>query len=48
MIRTYSQLEKFFWKKFNDFIAEAAKSFVPYFEVLQNGFVKKPCHVFCS
>ena len=40
-----------FWKKFHDFIAEAAKAFMPYFEVLQDGFVKIPCDadlVFCS
>ena len=43
--------QTFFWKKFHDFIAEAAKAFVPYFEVLQDGFVKRPCDadiVFCS
>ena len=44
-------LENIFWKKFHDFIAEAAKAFVPYFEVLQDSFVKRPCEgdlVFCS
>ena len=44
-------LKNFFGKKFHDFIAEAAKAFVPYFEVLQYGFVKRPCDtdlVFCS
>ena len=32
-------------------MAEAAKAFVPYFEVLQDGFVERPCDadlVFCS
>ena len=32
------------------FTAEAAKAFVPYFEVLQDGFVNRPCDadlVFC-
>ena len=44
-------LENLFWKKFHDFIAEAAKAFMPHFEVLQDGFVKRPCDadlVFCS
>ena len=44
-------LENLFWKKFHDFIAEAAKAFMPYFEVLKDGFVKRPCDadlVFCS
>ena len=44
-------LENIFWKKFHDFIAETAKAFVPYFEVLQDDFVKGPCDgdlVFCS
>ena len=44
-------VENLFWKKFHDFIAEAAKAFVPYFEVPQDGFVKRPCNadlVFCS
>ena len=39
------------WKKFHDFIAEAAKAYVPYFEVLEDGFIKRPCDadlVFCS
>ena len=48
---TYMLLENFFWRKFYDFIAEAVKAFVPYFEVLQDGFVKRPCDadlVFCS
>ena len=43
-------LENLFWKKFHDFIAEAAKALMPYFEVLQDGFVKRPCDadlVFC-
>ena len=34
----------------HDFTAEAAKAFVPYFEVLQDGFVNRPCDadlVFC-
>ena len=32
-------------------ITEAVKAFMPYFEVLQGGFVKRPCDadlVFCS
>ena len=33
-------LENFFWKKSHDFIAEAAKAFMLYFEVLPDGFVK--------
>ena len=33
----------FFEKIFRDVIGEAAKAFVPYFEVLQDGFVKRPC-----
>ena len=36
-------LDNFLWKKFHDFIAEAARAFVPYFEVLQDGFVERPC-----
>ena len=36
-------LEKLFWKKFHNFIAEEAKAFMPYFEVLKDGFVKRPC-----
>ena len=36
-------LENLFGKKFHDFIAEAAKAFMPYSEVLQDGFVKWPC-----
>ena len=44
-------LENLFWKKFHDFMAEAAKAFMPYFEVLQDDFIKIPCDadlVFCS
>ena len=40
-----------FWKKFHDAIAEATKALVPYFEVLNVGFIKGPCDanlVFCS
>ena len=35
---------------FHNFIAEVAKAFVPYFEVLQDGFVERPYAnlVFCS
>ena len=36
-------MRKLFLEKFHDFIAEAVKAFVPYFEVLQDGFVKRPC-----
>ena len=36
-------LENSFWKKFHDAIAEAAKTLVPYFEVLHVGFIKRPC-----
>ena len=52
---------EFFWKKkvslekvpwfYSMILFEAAKAFVPYFEVLQDGFVKRPCDanlVFCS
>ena len=44
-------LKNIFWKKFHDFTAEGAKAFVTYFEVLQDGLIKKPCDadlVFCS
>ena len=44
-------LENFFRKKFHDFIAEAAKAFVPDFEKLQDDFVKRAGDadlVFCS
>ena len=47
-------LENDFWERFHDFIAEAAKAFLPYFEVPYvpyPGFVKRPCDadlVFCS
>ena len=44
-------IRKTFWEKFHDFVVEAAKAFMPYFEVLQNGFVKRSCDadlVFCS
>ena len=40
-----------FWKKFHDVLAETAKALVPYFKVLQVGFVKRSCDaniVFCS
>ena len=45
-----SLLKHFLWKRFYDFIAEAAKAFQPYFEVLQDRFAKRPCYadlVFC-
>ena len=35
-------LEHSIWKIFHDIIIEAARTFVPYFEVLQDGFVKRP------
>ena len=38
-------LENLLWKKFQNFIAEAAEVFLPYFEVLPDGFVKRPCNV---
>ena len=44
-------LENFFRKKSHDFIAEAAKAFVPDFEKVQDGFVKRAGNadlVFCS
>ena len=44
-------IRKTFWEKFYDFVVEAAKAFMPYFEVLQDGFVKRSCDadlVFCS
>ena len=44
-------IENLFLKIFHDAIAEVAKPLVPYFEVLQVCFVKKPCDanlVFCS
>ena len=42
---------KLFLGKFHDAIAEATKALVPYFEVLNVGFIKRPCNanvVFCS
>ena len=36
-------LVNFLWKKFHDFIAEAPKAFAPYFEAVQDGFVKRTC-----
>ena len=44
-------LENLFWKKFHDFIAEAAKTLMPYLEIQQDDFVKRPCDtdlIFCS
>ena len=32
-------IRKTFWEKFPDFVVEAAKPFMLYFEVLQDGFV---------
>ena len=32
-----------FWKKFHDVLAETVKALVPYFKVLQVGFVKRSC-----
>ena len=40
-----------FWKKFHDVLAETVKALVPYFKVLQVGFVKRSCDanlVLCS
>ena len=44
-------LGNLFWKKFHYAIAESAKPLAPYFEVLHDGFAKRPCDadlVFCA